>query len=436
MGAGTAAMEAGEREPRLLSLRLSIMFFLQWATWGIWIPVLARCLKASVEQGGLGFSELQLGLIMGVPATVGALAAPFIAGQLADRYFSTERLVAVLEITTGVLLWTLTTQKSFGVWMTLMIVSSVVRVPTVALGNSLAFAHLSDAKARFPRVRAWGTIGWIVAGWGFAMVWLQSGLHFQWLPPFLVGDEMPNVTARLLDAMRAGAILSVIYGLYCLTLPHTPPKREGVDPLAFRKAFKLFRFRSFVVLMAAGLIIASIQSIYFIQTANFLPSLGLPEADLLPAMSTAQFAEIVFMVFLGFLLKRLGFRWVLAMGAFAYVLRFAVFGTTTLPLGVIVASQGLHGVCFACFYAGAFLYVEHLAEKDVRASAQTLIGIVLGIGPVLGGLLSARLAAQFTGADGAIDYSPFWYTVSAIGVVATVLLAGFFRDETKEREAI
>jgi nucleoside transporter len=424
-----AAVDVARPEPKLLSLRLSIMFFLQWATWGVWIPVLGRCLHAR-----LGFSELQIGLLMGLPVTIGAVLAPFIAGQLADRCLSTERLLGALELITGVLLWVMATQTAFAAWMLLMVIGSIVRTPTVALGNALAFAHLSDPKARFPRVRAWGTVGWIVAGWGFAMLWLQTDLHVRWLPPFLVGTEVPEVTRRLLESIKAGAILSVVYGLYCFTLPHTPPKREGVDPLAFRKAFRLFRCRSFAVLMGAWLLVGSIHSIYFIQTAKFLPSLGLREADILPAMSTGQFAEIVVMVFLGFFLKRLGFRRVLMIGAFAYLVRFAIFGTTSLPLGVIVASQALHGVCFACFYATGFMYIDRLAEEDIRASAQTLIGLVLGVAPVLGGLLSGKLAGWCTPSGGELNYSPFWYTLAAIGLAATLLLAACFRDETERDE--
>lgn len=412
-------VDAARPEPRLLGVRLSIMFFLQWATWGVWIVLLGRILAK-----GLEFDERQIGLLMGLPVTIGALAGPFLAGQLADRYFSTERLMGVLEILTGILLWIVAGQRSFAVWMLLALGFSVTRAPTNALSNALAFAHLKDPKARFPRLRAWGTIGWIVAGAAFSVVWL--GVRLFQKPP-------DGATALLPDSIRAGAILSVVYGLYCFTLPHTPPKREGVDPLAFRKAFKLFRFRSFAVLMATGLLIASTHQIYFIQTGKFLPALGLDDAYTLLAMSTGQFAEIFVMLVLALLLKRLGFRRVLLIGAFAYALRFAIFGTTSLPLGVIIASQALHGVCFGCFIATAFLYIDHLAEEDVRASAQTLIGLVLGIAPFLGGRLSGWLAALCAGPGAKLSkatYSPFWYAVSGIALVATVFLAIFFREET------
>ncbi len=419
------AERPGGREPAVMS-RLSVMFFLQWATAGVYVPVMWRCLSAPVAKGGLGFGEWEIGLLSGIPATLGAVLAPFVGGQLSDRYFPTQQLLGVIQILVGALLWVLPEVRGFTPWLVLLVGVSLLWAPAVALANSLAFAHLPDPKAQYPLARMWGTIGWIAAGWAFAMLWLQTGLRPQWLPPFLVGTE---VRGRLLDSLRAAGCLSVVLGLYSCTLPHTPPARKGVDPLAFRKAFKLFRFRSFAVLMLAGLPLVAIHHIYFLQTSKFLPTLGLREADILPAMSVGQFAEIFLMAALGWMLKRLGFRWVLAIGASAYAVRFAVFGTTRLPLGVIVASQALHGVCFACFIAAAFIYIDRLADKDIRASAQTLLGIVLGIAPVLGGMLSGKLAGLCTPPGGSLNFSPFWYALAAIGAAATLFLAFFFRDE-------
>lgn len=429
------AASADAAAPRAPLTRLSVMFFLQWATAGVYAPILGRCFGAPVAEGGLGFSEWQIGLLFGLPGTLGAVLAPFIGGQLSDRYFSIERFLGVVQILIGAMLWVLPTQTRFASWLALMLVMSLISAPAVALANALAFAHLRDPKSQFPMARVWGTIGWIIAGWGFSMVWLQTGLKAQWLPPFLKGAEAPDVTRRLFDALRAGACLSVVFGLYSLTLPHTPPQRKGVDPLAFRKAFRLFRFRSFAVLMAAGLVVAAVHGIYFMQTSKFLPTIGLRQADILPAMSAGQFAEILTMVFLGWFLKHLGFRWVLTIGVAAYALRFAVFGTTWLPLGVIVASQALHGVCFACFYTAAFIYVDHLAEKDIRASAQSLMGLVLGIGPILGGVLSAKLAGLCTPLGGKLNFSPYWYGIAAISLAATLFLAVFFRNESPQAQA-
>ena len=434
MAEPVSVADAPCRDERLITPRLWVMFFLQWATWGVYSTLLGRCFTAPVAEGGLGFTDGQIGLLFGLPSTLAALVSPLIGGQLSDRCFSAQRFLGALQIMLGVLLWVLPSQTKFAAWLALSVAIGLLSGPTISLANALAFAHLRDPKAQFPWARLGGTIGWIVANWGFPMLWLQTGLHLRWLPPFIVGTEVPDVTRRLLDALRAGACLSVIFGLYSLTLPHTPPKRQGVDPLAFRKAFKLFRYRSFIVLAIAGPVIGAIHGIYFWQTPRFLSTLGLRDADIQPAMSTAQFAEIFAMVGLPWLLKRLGFRWVISIGVFAYAVRFAVFGATWLPVGVIIASQALHGVCFACFYTATFIYIDHLADKDIRASAQGLIGIVFGLGPILGGTLSTLLANAYT-VPGGLWFSPFWYSISAIGFAATLFLATFLRDESAKAMA-
>jgi len=418
--------------PKFLTLRLSIMMFLQWAMFGLWIPLAGAFILASVADGGLGFNQSQLGWIMGISGSIGALAAPFVAGQIADRYFSTERLMAVLLVLGGVLWWIMSNQQGFGGWLALSILASVALAPTMALSNSLSFAQMSDPTRQFPIVRVWGTIGWIVAGWVFSWVYLQHDLVGRWMPPFLVGQEYPDVTSRMIDSLKAGTIIAFIYAAYCLTLPNTPPKRGAHEKLAFRKALKLFQRRSFLVLMVAALLIACVHNIFFMQASPLLVRLGMPKPHIGPAMSVGQIAEILMVAGLGLLLKRLGMRTVLAIGGAGYFLRFLFLGSTWLPLWAIVASLGLHGVCFACFYAAAFIYVDRLADEDIRHSAQTLFGILIGAGPVLGGWLNGFLAALFTPEGGQLNYMKYWYTVAAIGGLAAIVLMVFFRDETKE----
>jgi len=435
--------------PRALTLRLSVMMFLQWAMFGLWAPLASIFILAKVKDGGLGFDQYQLGWLLGISGSIGALAAPFVAGQIADRYFSTERLMAGLLIVGGVLWWITSEQTAYGAWLGLSIAASLALAPTMALSNSLAFAHMSNPTRQFPVVRVWGTIGWIVAMWIFAWVWLRQtfvlsgdfpfvvlheSVELTWKPMFLMGREHKDVVARMVEALKAGAIVAFVYAAYCLTLPNTSPKRDAAEKLAFWKAFHLFRRRSFLVLTVAALLIACIHNIFFMQTSNHLQLLGMAKADVGPAMTIGQVTEIVVIVFLGWLLKRLGMRTVLTIGGVAYILRFLFLGSTWLPLWVIVVSLGFHGICFACYYAAAFIYVDRLADEDIRHTAQTLFGILIGIGPVIGGWLNGFLAGLCTPAGGKLDYTGYWYTIAAIGLVATVVLAAMFRDETGKHQ--
>ena len=408
--------------------------FLQYALWGAWLPVTARYLSASVEEGGLGFTGSQIGMTLGLAGSIGAVMAPFIAGQIADRYFSTERILAFLVTAGGVVKWITSYQTEYSAWLVLSIIYSVLYMPTLALSNSITFSHIDDQENDFPKIRIWGTIGWIVASWVFPMIWLQTNLNFQWMPPFIVGAEVSNVTSRLADALKFSGLLSITYGAFCFLLPHTPPKKDATEKLAFKKAFKLFRFSSFTTLVIASLAVSVIHQIYFLQTGPFLSHLGILDSQIGPAMTIGQFAEILTMAYLGFFLKRLGFKKVITIGVAAYFMRYAIFGTESFPVWVIVASQAFHGFCYAFFFAAAFIYVDKLADEDVRHSAQTVFGIIiLGGGPVIGGWLSGYLQNIYT-VENIFNYSNFWYTVSAIGLATMVFFYAFFREQLVQRE--
>ena len=213
---------------------LSMMMFLQYAVWGVWLPYLASYLQSAPEKGGLGFDGGQVGWILGLAGSIGAVTAPFLAGQIADRFLNAEKYLGILLIVGGIANFSLYYAKSFESFLALSILYSVAYMPTLSLTNSIAFAHLDNPEKRFPIVRTWGTIGWIVASNLFPLLWLQTNLHPQLLPPFIGGDPKPNASALIGDCLRVSGVLAVLYGLWAMfALPKTPPTRSVESPLAF-----------------------------------------------------------------------------------------------------------------------------------------------------------------------------------------------------------
>jgi MFS family permease len=100
-----------------------------------------------------------------------------------------------------------------------------------------------------------------------------------------------------------------------------------------------------------------------------------------------------------------------------------------LPVWIIVVSQAFHGFCYAFFFAAAYIYVDKLADQDVRHSAQTVFGIIiLGGGPVIGGWLSGYLQNMYT-VDSVFSFSNFWYTMSVIGLVTMIFFFMLFQEQ-------
>ncbi len=139
-------------------LKLSVMMFLQYAIWGAWLPVFFSFLTEYRY-----FTGAQAGKLFGV-AAIGALVAPFLAGQIADRFFNTEKFLGISHILGAILVWFLATISDYYSLMLFGVAYSLIYVPTLSLTNALAFHHLPDRDRDFGKVRVWGTIGWIVVG--------------------------------------------------------------------------------------------------------------------------------------------------------------------------------------------------------------------------------------------------------------------------------
>ena len=140
--------------------KLSLMMFLQYAIWGAWLPLFFAFVTKY-----RGLTPGQAGILFSV-AAIGALVAPFFAGQLADRLMNTEKFLGISHLIGAALIWQLGSVESYSGLMVFGLIYSMIYAPTLSLTNSLAFHHLPDRDRDFGWVRVWGTVGWIVVGIG------------------------------------------------------------------------------------------------------------------------------------------------------------------------------------------------------------------------------------------------------------------------------
>jgi MFS family permease len=236
--------------------RLSLMMFLEYAVWGVWAPILALYLQRleSFRDG----TATKINMVY-LTMAIASMLSPFVAGQLADRYFSTERFLAFSHLVGGLLLLWASQVTSFQGLFLIMLGHCILYAPTIPLTNSLAFHHLPNSEKDFGAVRLWGTIGWIAIGWAFSG-WLglpESVTSFLPRPPS-VGD-----------CLLVGGLLSFIMAAYCLTLPHTPPSPRAESPWAFLTALKLTRNRSFAVMLVVAFLVSTELQFYYVLTPNF-----------------------------------------------------------------------------------------------------------------------------------------------------------------------
>ncbi len=351
------------------------MMFLQYFIWGSWYVTMGPYLG-----GTLNFSGQEIGLAYSTTA-LAAMISPFFVGMVADRFFATEKILAVLHLLGGALLFGAARVKTFDAFYPLLIAHTLCYMPTLALTNSISFHQMKDPGKEFPGIRVLGTISWIIAGLTVGTLGVKAATTAR---PFLIA-----------------AGVSVLMGLYCLSLPHTPPKTSG-QPVRAKDvlgldALQLLRERSFAIFVLSAFLICIPLTFYFSFTPSFLSDLRVSNVP--GKMTMGQMSEIFFMLVMPFFFARLGVKYMLIVGMFCWAARYLLFllGYNTgaawpLYLGVI-----LHGVCYDFFFVTAYIYVDQKAPETIRAKAQGFIAFVtLGAGMFVGANLSGVVVQHFS----------------------------------------
>jgi nucleoside transporter len=452
-------------------VRLAIMMFLQFFVWGAWYVSMYGFLKES----GMAEAEGGYDAAAYTVAPIAAVLAPLTIGLIADRLINTEIVLFILNIVGAVLLWIAPSLVEAGVaegflsqfthpMIMCLLLYMLCFMPTLGLTASLSFKHLANGEKEFPVVRVLGTIGWIVGNWAMWGCRLFTGEDKAIAAATSVLDEAKaggNEPATLVaqtayDTVMAGvqfsdnsphmfhaaSIASAILAVYCLTLPKTAPPAKG-DSISIGKilgvdAWSLLKDKSFFVFAVASLLICIPLAGYYAKGYGYVDGMDITLfGSTTGAMSTGQMSEIFFMLIMPFCFARLGVKWMLAIGMFAWVARYGLWGyafgqTDALVTAPVFMGILLHGICYDFFFVTGMIYTDKKAPPAIRGQAQSLIVMLTqGLGLGIGAQFFGWWTAQCSNADGNIDFAKFWYVPAGFAMAVLVVFMLTFWDRVE-----
>jgi nucleoside transporter len=385
--------------------------FLQYYIWGSWYVSLGSYLS------GLNFSGVEIGAAYGAFA-IGSMISPFFVGLIADRYFASEKLLGVLGILGGAILFVLPHATEFGVYYPLLILYCATYTPTLALGNSLSLHQLHDSKKAFPRVKSLSAVGWIAGGVSISVLEIETSAMQYYL---------------------AGA-LSLVFGVFSFTLPHTPPKKIGgnvsVAEILGLDALALMKKRSFAIFIVCMFLICIPLYFYFVNMHQYVNN-ELKWSYAAAKMTLAQVSDVIFLIILPFLLRSLGYKLTISLGILAWVARYFLLAESAgaqqdMQVVLIFSAILLHGVCYDFLFIAGQLYVDDEANERNRGAAQGFIAFILwGVGAFVGTLIAGHVQESYKHEPSgfiAHDWGNIWLIPGILAAIVMVIFLIFFRD--------
>tara|TARA_R110000751_G_scaffold32290_1_gene81361 strand:+ start:2180 stop:3409 length:1230 start_codon:yes stop_codon:yes gene_type:complete len=400
----------------LVRAQLCFMMFLEFFIWGAWFVTLGTFLgnnlKATDGEIALAFST----------QSWGAIIAPFVIGIIADRYFNAERILGVLHILGGVLMYFMYGTTEFDDFYILVLGYMILYMPTLALVNSVSFNQMKNPAKEFSLVRVFGTLGWVIAGLSISYV-------FNWDQGMNIGDGL------LRNTFLMTAIASAILGVFSFTLPKTPPRAATTGKISFKEilgldSLTLFKDKNFLIFFVSSVLICIPLAFYYQNANPFLVEIGMNNPT--GKMTLGQVSEIAFMLLLPYFFTKFGFKKTILVAMAAWVVRYLLFAFGDVnELGfMLIIGIALHGICYDFFFVSGQIYTDSKAGEKFKSSAQGLITLATyGVGMLIGFWVAGKISTAYVINDGEHIWQTIWMYPAGFALVVFILFAIFFKTE-------
>ncbi len=383
--------------------KLSLMMLLQYFIWGAWYVTMGTYMSVFLQSSGV-----QIGAAYSALA-IATMISPFFIGMVADRYFAAQRIMGVLHVLGGGLLFLATQISDNTLFYWVIVVYSLLYMPTIALSNSIAFRQMTDPGKQFPWIRVFGTVGWIIAGTLITILGIEK-------TPF---------------TFYMAATASVLLGIISFLLPNTPPKGKTSESAIGTEAFVLFKDKPYLIFFIAAVLVCIPLSFYYGFANVFLNEVGMTGTAF--KMTFGQFSEAIFILAIPFLFNSIGVKKILMIGILAWILRYVCFAFGNLDANIWMLYAGiiLHGVCYDFFFVTGYMYTEKKAGEKIKNAAQGLFTFATyGLGMFIGTWFSGITADHYL-VDGKHSWESIWLVPAYIAIAVLFYFIIFFKEKTE-----
>ncbi len=378
---------------------------LEYFIWGAWYVTMSTYMSFNLESTGGQISAAYNAL------AIATMISPFFVGLVADRFFAAQKIMGALHLVGALLLFLATQIESNTTFYWIILVYSLVYMPTIALSNSVAFQQMTDPGKQFPGIRVFGTIGWILAG-----IMIST-----------LGVDKTSFTFQM------AAFSSVALGILSFFLPHTPPKADRTQTTVSSAfggdALVLLKNKPYLIFFIAAVLVCIPLSFYYGLANLFLTQAGMENAT--AKMTMGQVSEGLFILAIPLLFNRIGVKNMIIIGMIAWILRYIFFayGNNDENLWMLYAGIILHGICYDFFFVTGYMYTEKKAGNKIKNAAQGLFTFATyGLGMFVGTWFFGEVSDYYT-VDGAFNWVKIWYLPAAIALFVLVYFLIFFKEK-------
>ncbi|MBK9990920.1 MAG: MFS transporter [Verrucomicrobia bacterium] len=399
--------------PKSTFVPLALVFFFQWGAAGMWNVPFSNVLR---------HAGLERFIAMGFACNaIAAFISPLLVGALADRGFSPLKLLRNLYWLSGATLGLtfLAIDRGWGgvAMLGCMQLHALCFSPLSSLVTTIALAKLSNPSQEFGPLRTWATFGWVAAGWVVSWV--------------LLADSSP------LCGYAAAGVL-IFLGFITYSMPTVPlfsagRARNWQEYLGL-DALKLLSHPDHRTILLTVTLFGIPMAAFYPYTPLHLSALGFPHPT--ATMTLGQASEVVSLLLLAGLTRRIRLKWVILGGLLFGVLRYGLFAIDTRT--ALLVGIALHGACYTFYNVTAQMYLAERVETAMKARAQALFAMLTGGVSNLFGYLGSGWIFQMATTQAGTRWTLYW-SILSVGAIAITLYfmrnyqgvgQGFFRSAT------